>query len=142
MQATANEPDINRRIHDLHIHGSVSPSGIFNFLNIPYATFPGRFRQAVYLDPRSNDGVVDGTRYGHPCYQPPDEPRVMRKHLYAGVESADRTSSPAEFSCLNLNVYTPVAAEEPDNPCSKLPVLVYIHGGSWVLGDGNSDYGN
>jgi len=145
MQITQRIAEDDRpvvHIRNLSITGFISPSAVYNFLNIPYASIPGRFRQALYLNPRSNGGSIDGARYGHPCYQPCDEPRDMRAHLYAGLESATWTQGPAEFSCLSLNVYTPVAAHQLKTSESKLPVLVWIHGGSWVLGDGNSDYGN
>lgn len=36
--------------------------------------------------------------------------------------------------CLHLNVYTPTGALE-SNETSKLPVLVYIHGGGFVYGN-------
>lgn len=46
-----------------------------------------------------------------------------------------RLGNPLEESqqdCLYLNVYTP---EEAHN----LPVFVYIHGGGYIVGDGNQD---
>lgn len=42
--------------------------------------------------------------------------------------------------CLFLNIWTPGAAISGDNN-EVLPVMVYIHGGSFVLGSGQFDGG-
>ena len=40
--------------------------------------------------------------------------------------------------CLNLNVYTPLLSSEV-NSNQKLPVLIYIHGGSFAYGENSWD---
>lgn len=126
------------QINRLRIHGFVSGSEVGNFLNIPFASIPARFRQAIPIDPNELSGTVDGTHYGPSQYQPSDPPRIERKHLYAGVESAAWMRGFAEYSSLRLNVYTPPEALKSG---ARLPVLVYIHGGGWTTGDGHSDMG-
>ena len=37
--------------------------------------------------------------------------------------------------CLNLIVYTPKTQHQTTRAAPKLPVLVWIHGGGWMLGD-------
>lgn len=37
--------------------------------------------------------------------------------------------------CLHLNVYTPARSDADEN----LPVMIWIHGGAFQLGSGNSD---
>lgn len=131
---------ISVQINQLEICGFTNASsGICNFLGIPFAEIPARFRQARLIDPRKESGVLDATRYGPRCPQPPDSSRELRQHLYTGVEPS--ASSPfAEFSCLTLNIYAPADAVA-SSFSARLPVLVFIHGGGWLLGDGNSDYG-
>ena len=122
-------------INELHIEGFVSDSGVANFLGLSYAEIPARFRRAKPIDPRQIRGVIDATRYGPRCYQPVDGPRENRAYLYEGVSPAQPMS---EFQCLKLNVYTPLQSTKAS---TKLPVLVWIHGGGWTIGDGNSEYG-
>lgn len=40
----------------------------------------------------------------------------------------------SEFDCLNLHINVPLACLEPNTRLSELPVLIYIHGGGFVLG--------
>jgi hypothetical protein len=125
----------NVSIDEYRIGGFVSPMGITNFLGIPYAEVPGRFRQARLIDPSQLRGVHDGRRYGPRCPQPTDVPRTWRAHLYQGIQQSDSLPV-SEFECLNLNIYAPT--EVPTRP---LPVFVWIHGGGFVVGDGGPEYG-
>lgn len=45
-------------------------------------------------------------------------------------------------SCLNLNVYTPALPDHSGKPNSKLPVMVWIHGGGFVGGSAQSSMYN
>jgi carboxylesterase type B len=119
-------------IRDLEIKGFLSAtSGVANFLNVPFARIPARFREATIIDPRKEKGVVDATSYGPRCPQPFDTLHELTSHLYERMS----TSSPqSEFSCLNLNIYAPPTGE-------NLPVLVWIHGGAFTYGDGSCEFG-
>ena len=80
------------------------------------------------------EGVYDATEYGHTCFQKRsfyDESKDPKKKLYYGEFRAGCTYTSSE-DCLNLNVWTPEGATEEDN----LPVIVYIHGGSYNGGSG------
>ncbi|KAH9477586.1 Lipase 1 [Psilocybe cubensis] len=100
---------------------STSPEGIENspvtfFGNIPYAEPPVgnlRFRAPKPLNENGRAQVVtDARNWGPPCIQWP---------AVVGVGSED---------CLTLNVWKPTNATEG----SKLPVVVYIHGGGFFQG--------
>ncbi|KAK2762348.1 hypothetical protein FQN54_001358 [Arachnomyces sp. PD_36] len=128
------------KIQETEIRGFISSSGIANYLGIPYGEIPERFRPARIVDPGTfHDGVIDAISYGAPCPQPVNGGRQRRSHLYEGSIPPSTTSAVDEFGCLSLNIYVP---QDLDLLNNKLPVLVYIHGGGWVFGDGNSDYGS
>ncbi|TDE60304.1 carboxylesterase family protein [Nonomuraea mesophila] len=94
------------------VRGTVGPK-VRSFQGIPYAT------AARFAAPRpgpSWKGVRDATEPGNVCAQPAGYP--------IGKPSTDE-------DCLNLNVTTPV------NGRSKLPVIVWIHGGSMMFGMGD-----
>ena len=100
---------------------------IFAFRGIPYAKPPlgdKRFRRSEPGEPWS--GVKDGTREANKSYQP--------NVLMPGSPFRDGGED-----CLYLNVSTkrferegdgPVEAEEP----RALPVIVFLHGGAFVVG--------
>ena len=104
------------------VAGSTTPSGINEFLGIPYAAPPvGTSRWT----PPKPYGLFPGflwqaTQFGSECTQP------------GGIGSED---------CLFLNVYTPASqprANEANLRVQGLPVMFWIHGGSLIRGAGNS----
>lgn len=87
------------------------------YRGVPYAVPPlGRLRFAAPEPALAWDGTRDATRFGEVCAQPIGDTVI-------GAED-----------CLFLNVYTPKTP-----PDSKLPVMVWLHGGSFLNGAG-SDY--
>jgi carboxylesterase type B len=133
----SNIPEtLSIRINNLAIRGFISPSsGVANFLNIPFARIPARFRQATLIDPRKEEGVIDASSYGPRCPQPVDVLHELTSHLYERMATRGPQS---EFSCLNLNIYAPPVAISAGQ---RLPVLVWIHGGAFTYGDGGCEFG-
>jgi carboxylesterase type B len=87
------------------------------WLGIEYSTQPvgeGRFKPVTW--PAPFEGTKDATAYGPACWQ----------NLYGPLVQSE--------ACLNLNVYRPTGVPLDQ----KLPVFVYIHGGSFVSGNGKS----
>ncbi|KIW97430.1 uncharacterized protein Z519_01014 [Cladophialophora bantiana CBS 173.52] len=119
---------------EYRIDGFVADSGVANYLGVPYAEIPARFRQARRIQSSKLKGTYDATRYGPICPQNVDVPRKWRDHLYQGIVTSDALSA-SEFECLNLNIYAPI--ERAGQP---LPVFVWVHGGGWVVGDGGPEY--
>lgn len=99
------------------VRGLATPAGA-EFRGIPYAAPPvGPLRWRPPRPPARWSGVRDATRFGSPCPQ---------------NASAFGTASTSE-DCLFLNVYTPPGpAKGP-----KRPVMVWIHGGSLNVGEGD-----
>ncbi|MBQ8813029.1 MAG: carboxylesterase family protein [Lachnospiraceae bacterium] len=109
--------------------------GVAAFKGIRYAT-AGRFeypKQVTHWD-----GTYDATAYGHCSYQPRsfyNEAEMPEKAFYYNEFRKGETYTYSE-DCLFLNIWTP---EEALNG-SKLPVIVYIHGGGFTGGCGHEKH--
>lgn len=94
--------------------------GIAIFRGIPYAAAPtGERRWAPPAAAPAWQGVRSATGFGPACPQPKVPPPF-------GVDG------PTSEDCLFLNVWTP-----DDADASARPVLVWIHGGAFVIGSGS-----
>jgi para-nitrobenzyl esterase len=97
--------------------------GVCAFLGVPYAAAPfgaDRMRPPQPVGPWT--GTREATEYGPTAPKgdyPPQYQKLFPEVVIAGDE------------CLNLNVWT------PDPQASGLPVLVWIHGGSFMNGSGS-----
>lgn len=92
------------------------------FLGLPYAAPPvAELRWKAPQAPSAWKGVRDATNFGARCEQ---------WHIWNDYLFLD--SGPSE-DCLYLNVYAPASAKET----SKLPVMLWIHGGGFAAGAGS-----
>lgn len=131
-----NNSGVDTIVRGTVIRGFQSLEGVINYLGIRYAEIPARFSNSRLEDLSTHNGVLDATQYGPRCPQPHNMGRERRKHLYEGTEPV--TSIPmSEFECLNLNIFAPPTASNP----IKLPVVVWIHGGGFIFGEGAAEYG-
>lgn len=97
--------------------------GAFAFKGIPFAAPPvGRLRWAPPAPPAPWGGILDATAYG-PASLQADSPAAQMLAINVGETSED---------CLYLNVWTPSLE-------GRRPVMVWIHGGAFVIGAGSQD---
>ena len=93
---------------------------IVSFKGVPYAAPPvGDLRWRAPQPPASWQGVRAADRFGAMCMQTAD-PFARAAEL-----------PPQSEDCLTLNVWTAASS-----PSAKLPVMVWIHGGSFSNGTG------
>ncbi|CAF4887377.1 unnamed protein product [Pieris macdunnoughi] len=97
-----------------------SGKGFYSFQGIPYAAPPlGSLRFKAPQPPQPWDGVRDATAEGN---------------VSAQIDQMFCTPYTGDENCLFLNVYT------PNLDGQFLPVMVYVHGGAFLFGSGNSSH--
>ena len=116
--------------------GLLASAEVAAFRGIPFATIAQRFRPAQSAPLSQFAPELTAKAWGHSCLQSHNRGRVRRAYLYHGIDTPAPEQS--EIDCLNLNIYTP---SDSTNNAAPLPVLVWVHGGGFVFGDGGPDYG-
>jgi para-nitrobenzyl esterase len=119
------QPEGGPQIHTISgIVRGTTDSGVDIFKGIPYAAPPvGDYRWRPPQTVKSWEGVRDATEFGSSCAQ-------------AGFGRGTGTiSEGSSEDCLYLNVWKPSDAKQG----SMLPVMVWIHGGAFVGGSGNTN---
>lgn len=96
----------------------------YEWRGIKYSPKPVRFAPSV-LPPHNQSAQFDATAFGKVCTQ-----------FYA-------LQSESSEDCLFLNVWTPTwSRPSPSSPATtSLPVMVFIHGGSYYVGSGSTYLG-
>ncbi|XP_053603166.1 juvenile hormone esterase isoform X2 [Plodia interpunctella] len=98
----------------------VDGSSCYSFKGVPYAQPPiGLLRFKAPESPQKWQGIYEATKHGPSC------PQIPSPMSSIGEE---------DENCLFLNIYTKTL-----EPTSKLPVMVYIHGGAYMSGCGDSE---
>lgn len=127
------QPNRIAEIETGKLEGAVRTEGLA-FLGIPYAgPTSGLQRFRAPGRAASWTGVRDATRYGPICPQEnvAEKVRYFTAGGYAGT--IPDHPQPMDEECLQLNVWTPDLTRS-----SKRPVMVWLHGGSFIGGSANA----
>lgn len=127
------------------VQGAIDSStpNVAHFLGIPYAEQPVGARRWLPSTPvvRQDRNVIDATRFGPAC------PRLeSNKSTVWSVDAPE--FGPAPFTlvgedCLSVNVWTPRRLNETrQKDKSLLPVIAWVHGGSFQTGSASIPYQN
>lgn len=112
------------------ITGLCFDNGVAQYLGVPYATVPGRFRRSQPLAAPWPDKKWDGTKLSpFPCQPPRD---------FYPIPNPERpwVDSPAKMSateCLSLNISVPEPQASGAVPDGGYPVMIFFHGSLFSL---------
>ncbi|KAF2016349.1 alpha/beta-hydrolase [Aaosphaeria arxii CBS 175.79] len=111
--------------------GVIAPNNVVQFRAVPYATLPGRFQHSALLEDLSSTNR-DFTKPGFACPQTwaPDA-------FVGGLLPGEPIPEADEFKSLIIQVNVPLEvlrSYSSGTPSSKIPVMLYLHGGGFVLG--------
>nr|XP_034963161.1 cholinesterase-like isoform X2 [Zootoca vivipara] len=108
----------------------VGSASVTSYLGIPYAEPPlGKLRFQKPLPHQPWSHVLEVTNFGNACFQRTDFDWPFNKMWVA--------NTPHSEDCLFLNVWVP-----HPQPSAAVPVLVWIHGGGFLVGAGSLDLYN
>uniref|UniRef100_A0A673LSE9 Neuroligin-4, X-linked-like n=1 Tax=Sinocyclocheilus rhinocerous TaxID=307959 RepID=A0A673LSE9_9TELE len=123
------------------------------YLGVPYAMPPtGERRFQAPEPPASWPGIRNATQFAPVCPQYLEDRLLLTDMLpvwfTANLDTVATYVHEQSEDCLYLNIYVPTEEDAHDDTGLK-PVMVYIHGGSYVEGTGNmidgsilASYGN
>ena len=114
-----------------------------SFQGVPFARIPRRFARSTLLEtlPSGADFAgYDATRPGPSSIQSFDAVRNDPGEQSIPIDriSPDEGLHQSDLNCLNLNITVPTFSL--NGSVSMLPVLVFLHGGAFLVGAGDRSY--
>ncbi|KAL6923007.1 hypothetical protein FSST1_000281 [Fusarium sambucinum] len=119
-----------------HIKGlSLHDQGVVQYLGIQYATLANPFASPEL---RTNyEGTINATSRGPPVVRPP----IACDIEFGLIQKAlDKPEYPPMSDVNGLNLDITIPEEATANLDAKLPVLVFIHGGAFIIGDSGAPH--
>lgn len=108
------------------ITGLCFDGGVTQYLGVPYATVPGRFRRPQPAPGSWPDKKWDGTQLSpFPC-QPPRDFYPIPNPERKWVENPKTTTATTE--CLSLNISVPSPPSSGEISMGGYPVMIFFHG--------------
>jgi carboxylesterase type B len=122
---------------------------LIKVLGLPYGTISQRFARAELSQKLSDgersryqNGVFDATKPGPSSIQPWGSVKSDASNIPLPTDNLPEDEEQSE-DCLNLSIHLPQSCLDKDGKLrsgTKLPVLVFIHGGAYFLGSANRPY--
>ncbi|KAF7348529.1 Carboxylic ester hydrolase [Mycena venus] len=136
-QPVLHHSGLKTTFHGVHHKASTPEQPINQYRGIKYASIPARFRQSCLLT--TFPPKTDASCYGPIC--PQLHKKCFEEDLLGlGHDVPQQIFEQNEFECLNMNITCPAGL----TPQSRLPVMLWVHGGgdrgygsSWIY-DGGS----
>jgi para-nitrobenzyl esterase len=114
------------------VAGITLPSGVRAFKGIPFGAPPvGELRWKLPQPVAKWEGVRKADAFGNVCVQPSQPNRLPNKNVTVDLPDSPKTSE----DCLYLNLWTAA-----DRANERRPVMVWIFGGAYAEGGGNSPH--
>ena len=129
---TSKGPSVNLSHPQLGtIKGLVPIAGVHQYRSIPYASIPHRFADPVLVDSLGDaEEIYDATEFGPIAPQPDDA--EYQEFVTPKEQIPHEPFVQDEFKCCNLNISVPTEGRKDGS--GGLPVMVWFHGGSFMLG--------
>ena len=129
-EPVVSDPDTSRLIMTGNILGFKGMYDSHTWQGIPFAKPPvGELRWRVPQNPDPWEGTREMLKFGNHC------PQLANRN--GGVSHLKTGTPTGNEDCLYLNVWTPkFKPDEVPKAEDRLPVMVWIHGGSNVMGHG------
>ncbi|CAH0050690.1 unnamed protein product [Clonostachys solani] len=108
-------------------------NNVCQYMGVPYATVPGRFRRPQPVSKPWPSGKWDGTKLGPFCSQPPRDFYPIPSPERPWVDNPKTSSS----DCLSLNISVPSKPPVNSDQC-HYPVMIFMHGGAFVYAAGGA----
>ncbi|KAF5707176.1 para-nitrobenzyl esterase [Fusarium mundagurra] len=113
----------------------LADQGVVQYLGIQYATLAHRFAGAELKT--DYGGKIDATRRGPTVVRPPLACDIEFGLIQKALDKPDERSM-SDLDGLTLDITVPEATVN-DN-YARLPVLVFIHGGAYIIGDSGAPH--
>jgi carboxylesterase type B len=117
----------------------IAKGSLLQLRSIPYGSIPQRFARADLVEelPQSCDGQpYNATRVPPASIQPLDSGKMDCKGNQLPADLMNGYEETQSEDCLRLNITMP--ASNPST--SRLPVLVFVHGGAFFIGSSTRPY--
>ncbi|KAK5074960.1 hypothetical protein LTR64_001165 [Lithohypha guttulata] len=114
----------------------LTSTDLVQYCGLPYGTIPQRFSRSTTLQElptTSSSETFDATKTGPECIQP--EGAVKLDCESNQFPNQDFEEPPQSENCLYLNVVAPESQST-----TPLPVLVFLHGGAFLIGSSSRPY--
>lgn len=112
------------------IKGLVPIEGVHQFRSLPYATIPYRLHDPILVNSLGIERTFDATEFG--SIAPQSDDAEYQEFVTPKEHIPHKPLVQDEFKCCNLNVSVPIGVREDGG--KRLPVMVWFHGGSFMLG--------